>query len=306
VLSGQGRVNADTRRRVHETVLELGYRANPLARNLRRERFGAVGLYLPERSLGLQFYVDLAVAASRASFAAGYGLTLLPPVDDPADLLALPLDGVIVAEPVVDDPVVAALAASRIPLVLCEKAVTPSGPDVAVIDTAHGAAVGELLDHLRGQGADDIVVVGAHDAIWWGRLTHAAVQRWSRRRRHSVEWVSTPFACGPAEAREAVDAVLERRVPDALVIGQQGIAGAALAAATARSLSVPADLLLACGVDGPDLLTLDPPVTALDLRPADCGRLAVSALLGERAGSALRVRPRLVIRRSSVRGEAGH
>jgi DNA-binding LacI/PurR family transcriptional regulator len=109
-----------------------------------------------------------------------------------------------------------------------------------------------------------------------------------------------PFACGLAEARKAVDDVLDRRVPDALVIGQQGIAGAALAAATARGLAVPRDLLLACGVDGPDLPSLSPAVTALDLRPEDCGRLAVQALLGDHDGS-LRVRPRLVIRESSTR-----
>jgi DNA-binding LacI/PurR family transcriptional regulator len=301
VLSGRGRVSPGTRLRVQAVVRELGFRANPLARNLRQARFGAIGLYLPERSLGLPFYVDMAVAASRAVFDAGCGLTLLPPVDDPAEVLGLPLDGVIVAEPVLDDPVANALAAANVPLVFCEAAAAPRPPGTTVIDMENGRAISQLLDHLVEQGARDLVVVGAHDGVWWARLNRTATERWSRSRRHPVEWVSMPFACGPEQARETVDKLLDERVPDALVIGQQGLAGAALAAATARGLSVPDDLLLACGVDGPDLPALRPSVTALDLRPSDCGRLAAEILLGRREGTRLRLRPRLVVRDSSVR-----
>lgn len=299
VLSGQGRVHAETRRRVHEAVRDLGYRANPLARNLRHDRFGAIGLYLPHRSLSLQFYVDLALAASQAAFAHRCGLTLLPPVTQPSDVLQLPLDGVIVAEPVVDDPLVAALAEAGTPLVLCEAADHPSGVHVSVIDNQHEPTFGELLDHLVARGAREIAVVGGEDTVWWGRLTRRATESWSTRTGHPVRWVAIPLACEPYEARAAVDSVLDEAVPDALVIGQQGLAGAALASIGARGLSVPGDLLVACGVDGPDLLTTTPHVTALDLHPESAGEIAAAMLFGECSERIALLRPTLVIRAST-------
>lgn len=47
VLSGNGRVRAQTRENVQQQVRLLGYQPNPLAANLRRSTFGSVGLVLP-------------------------------------------------------------------------------------------------------------------------------------------------------------------------------------------------------------------------------------------------------------------
>jgi DNA-binding LacI/PurR family transcriptional regulator len=301
-LSGLGRVNPETQARVRDTVRTLGYRANPLARNLRHDRFGAVGLYLPERSLSLQFYIDLALAASRSAFAHECGLTLLPPVVDPEDILRLPLDGVIVAEPVVDDPVVTAFTASALPVVLCEAADDAWDGAVSFVDNQHDLVVAELLDHLVDQGAHEIAVVGAHESVWWSRLVRRACEDWASRTGHPLRWSSIPFACDLPEAREAVDAVLDEAVPEALVIAQQGLASAALASAAARGLSVPGDLLVACGVDGPDLATSTPPVTAIDLLPTQCGELAAQLLLGGIPGQVAHLRPVLRVRESTQRG----
>lgn len=304
VLNDRGRVNAETRERVHAAAEALDYRANPLARHLRHDRFGALGLHLPEHSLSLQFYVDIALAASQTAFAHGCGLTLLPPIADTEQLKRLPLDGVIVAEPIRDDPVLEALAAARIPLVLCEAAPWPAGPTVRRLEYDHTAAMAVLLDHLVAQGARDIVVVGADTDVWWGEMIFEAVTTWNGRRRRTraaARWTGIPFACAPDEARMAVDEVLDDVVPDALVIGQQGLAGAALAAAAARGLSVPGDLLVACGVDGPDLLSSVPTVTALDLQPRVAGALAAEMLLGERAETVVPVPAELVVRGSTTR-----
>lgn len=301
VLNGQGRVHADTRQRVERTVLKLGYRANPLARNLRHERFGAIGLYLPEHSLNFKFYVDLAMAASATVFEQGCGLTLLPPVDSPGDLLGLPLDGVIVAEPVVDDPVIAALAASNIPLVLCEAASSPRGPHVRVIDNQHDLATAGLLDHLFEQGAREIAAVVPDPSVWWGRLVRAAIESWQQRVDVPVRWTTIPFACTPGEAREVIDQLLADSTPDALVIAQQGLGSVALAAAAERGLTVPDDLLVACCVDGPDLLATNPSVTAIDLRPRECGQLAARLLLEQSSEHSVPLHPQLRVRASTTR-----
>lgn len=307
VLSNQGRVHPDTRLLVERTAERLGYRANPLAQNLRRDRFGAIGLYLPADSLGYPFYVDLALAASSRAFQHGGGLMLLPPVDEPAELLALPLDGIIIAEPMVDDPVVTALAKSTLPLMLCEAASAPHGPGVHVIDNQHDRVMAELLDHLVSQGARDITILAPAPAVWWGRLIQAAAESWNGRNRQvTVRLHSMPFPVAPERARDSIHSALAERIPDALVVAQQGLGAVTVAAAAAQGLSIPEDLLLACCSDGPDLLATSPAVTAIDLRPRTCGDVAARALIEGLSAERWPVQPELVIRASTQRHSPAH
>jgi DNA-binding LacI/PurR family transcriptional regulator len=306
VLSGRGRVNAETKRRVEQTVRDLGYRANPLAINLRKDRFGAVGLYLPESRLSFEYYVDFALAASRAMFEDGCGLTLLPPTAQPDDLLTLPLDGVIVVEPMLNDPVIAALADSGMPLVLCEAAKQPHGSNVQVIRPAHRRALGELLDHLTAQGARKIAMLLPDNSVWWSVQLSAAARAWQTRSGRTVKLQTMPFACPPERARAAIDHLLDTHAPDALLIAQQGLGAAALAAAATRKMRVPKDLLVACVVDGSELLTTVPAITAVDYHPGDMGDFAARLLLTHTHDRSVTPKPQLVVRGSTTRlTEAG-
>ena len=305
VLSGKGRVRPDTRARVQQTVAVLGYRANPLARNLRQARFGALGLYLPDWSLSFQHYVDLAISASSTVFEHGGGLTLLPAVADPSELLTLPLDGVIVAEPVIDDPVVEAMTAARLPIALCEGPSTLRAKDVHVLVNDHEGVTREMLDHLVEEGAHDIAILGSDPTTWWGRLFAEAVQSWQAQSGTSLRWVYLPISCTAEQTRDAVETLFDEAVPDALVIAQQGFGPVVMAASKARGLRVPDDLMIACYVDGPDLLVTSPAITAVDPLPRAMGRLAAQALLEPDDAREWSVRPELRRRGSSQRSGRG-
>ena len=91
--------------------------------------------------------------------------------------------------------------------------------------------------------------------------------------------------------------------PDAIFAVSEGYAIGALRAARDRGLAVPDDLLLVAGVDSQRASTSDPPITALDLHPADHAAAAIELLVarlqGEQHARTRSVKATLCVRRST-------
>ncbi len=102
-LTGSGRLAPSTRERVIAMARDLGYSASPTARSLRRRRTGAVGLYLPGQTFGLEYYMNLSIGAAAEALDHGLALTLLPMTTDPA-ATPIHVDGVVVAVSGLGDP----------------------------------------------------------------------------------------------------------------------------------------------------------------------------------------------------------
>lgn len=273
-------MHSQTRDRVLAHAKTLGYEANPAAINLRRRRFGTIGLYLPDRSLTFDFYTAVMHGASTAAFARGRALSLIPPNVAADELAGLGLDGVIVAEPVVNDPTVAGWLSRGVPVVFCETPVAACGPPGgAFVDPGHGSCVNALLDHLVERGGARFAAVVPDLSTWWGGSIDRAMTDWSEVNKIPVQRFSLSFGADIDEARAVLDAALRAPEVDAMVVCQQGLGTVALAAAAAAGVRVPEDLLLAATVDGPDLVAGDPSVTAIDLSPHDIGRQATELLL---------------------------
>ena len=122
-LNGKGRVDAATRARVQEVADRLGYRANRSAQNLRSGRTATLGLMLPAPDqlssaeyLNFDWYGRVATAATQAAFHADHSLLLLPSMKDPNGLRRIEMDGVLVVDPMVDDPRVEVLQKIESPL----------------------------------------------------------------------------------------------------------------------------------------------------------------------------------------------
>src|SRR5215210_7169622 len=130
-----GRVSAESRRRVLEAAAHLGYAGpDPSARSLRRGSTNAVGVVLGEH---LNYAFDDPGAVSFLAGVAevcaehGYGMTILPITGSASDALRITdaaVDGFIVWTTDDDDPVVAAVGATRRP------AVVHGGPAVPGLD----------------------------------------------------------------------------------------------------------------------------------------------------------------------------
>jgi DNA-binding LacI/PurR family transcriptional regulator len=93
--------------------------------------------------------------------------------------------------------------------------------------------------------------------------------------------------------------------PDAIFAVSEGYASGALRAARERGVRVPRDLMLVAGVDSQQASASDPPITALDLHPAEHAAAAVELLVARLAGDE-RVGTRSVRGTLCVRASTNH
>lgn len=306
-LSGRGRLPQSTRDRVAKVAADLGYTANPNARWLRSGRTGAVGLYVPARTVGLEYYMRLALGAADEAFTHGLALTLVPAWRGSTPP-ALHLDGVVVSDPVRGDPMLARLAALGVPVVTCERDVTPGARHAARAQGDHRHGTRLLLDHLADQGARRIAVLCPGDETSFGADIRSAHAEWCAERglEHLLEDV--PFAANLDDVTSAVGRALVSR-PDALVAVPDGSLAPALQALHGAGLTVPDDVLLASYVDSIGLASMPVPITAVDLSPREMGHEATRLLADlvegrSEPGQVVDVPVRLVVRESTSRSLA--
>jgi DNA-binding LacI/PurR family transcriptional regulator len=313
-LNRRGRLPDATRERVTAVADALGYRARAGARALRAGRSGQIGLYcpflaeIPGGLAGTGYYMELAMGAAEASLTRELALVLLPTGLTPERLAAIDIDGLIVADPLRDDPGVGRLASSGVTIVTCERDPTPAARHAGCVRSDHTAALRELLEHLAGAGARRIALVAAGEETAWSAELGRAYRAWCSERGAEALEARVPISPRPEYAERATTELLARAAPpDAIVCAPDGGAAAVVRAAVARGLSVPGDVLVASCVDGPLVAATAPPVTAIDLQPGLAGRRAASLLADllagrAEAGTEQDVPTRLVLRPSTTPG----
>lgn len=273
-LNGKGRLDPRTRARIQRTAERLGYQANPLARGLRSGRYGVQALWLPIESdaassdaLSLDYYMRVASAVTKAFFARGDVVMLLPPLQSGEGLVSVPADGAIVVDPYDDDRRVDVLRRLKVPTVTIERnPIDPDDPWCVVSDT--GAEIDCMLDHLASEGARQIAMLVPDAMGSWSKDQRATYQAWTSA--HGREELTRPVLMhAPFEsAREAVLALMRSRpAPDAIVIGAERFVPGAMRAVSELEVAVPADVLVAVAVDGNLARSATPPLTAVDLQP---------------------------------------
>jgi DNA-binding LacI/PurR family transcriptional regulator len=288
-VTGRGRISQATRDRVAQVAAELGYVAHPNARWLRSGRTGAVGLYLPERTAGWEYYMRLALGAADEAFSHEMALTLVPTWPEQHAGPPLHVDGVIVSDPVLGSPMMARLGGLGVPVVTCERDVTPGAEHAGRVEGDHQAGIRTVLDHLSEQGARRIAVLCPPEDTSYGldvRLGHA---RWCAERGLPTLLYEVPFDA-PAEAvtRATRAALTAHPRPDAVIAVPEGGVGPCMEAIRGAGLEFPRDILLASYVDDLFLASLPVPVTAVDLKPTLMGQQAARLLADIIEGRATR------------------
>ncbi|MEJ3742959.1 LacI family DNA-binding transcriptional regulator [Actinomycetes bacterium KLBMP 9797] len=151
-----------TRARVLSAVAELGYRRNNLARALRANRTGTIGLVVPD--LAKPFFAELVRAIEDAAFARGFRL-LVGSAHFDGDregeqlqaLLDARVDAMLLAPSHDPAPAVALLRRAQLPHVLVHRT-HPGTVCVTGDDTDAGR---QAAEHLLGHGHDHIALLGA-------------------------------------------------------------------------------------------------------------------------------------------------
>lgn len=285
-LNGRGRVQAETRQRLVELADELGYRANPTARSLRKGATNSIGLYFPDDVLTMPYYMDLAQGAAEGAAAHGLALTLIPAWRDVERMMSFPIDGLVVVDPVLGDPVLEQLNKLHVPVVTCELDLTPNSSYSGGVTIDHAPAVRELLDHLAGQGATAIALIAPPLTTSWATVVRATYLIWCDEHGQTPMLRELILAASPYDVRKEVDSLLDQNPrPDAIISAPDGGAIGTLMAASERGLSVPEDILVASCVDSATLQLCSPAITAINLHPRQTGRqvaeILVALVLGE-------------------------
>jgi DNA-binding LacI/PurR family transcriptional regulator len=311
-LNGRGRLPDQTRERITAVAARMGYRARASARNLRSGRTGQIALYcsflteVPGGMAGLGYYMALAMGAAEVALAEDLGLVLLPTSLTPERLSGVDVDGLIVADPVMGDPGVQAVTDLGVTVVTCERDPTPGAAHAGCVRSDHRRALRGLLEHLADRGARRVGLIAAGDETAWTRELHEEYDAWCAQQGSPRLFERVAVSPHPQYTARATEALLDApEPPDAIICAPDGSAPHALRVLEQRGLRVPGDVLVACGVDGPLMTAATPPVTAIDLAPAEAGRRAAALLAGilrgERApGIEEELATRLVVRASTT------
>jgi len=307
VLNGHPNVTDQTRTRVREAVLELGYRPNTAARALVTGRTQVLGIVGTGSTL--HGPVSTLYGVEAAARAAGYTVSVAsaPSIDADAVLAAVDrlqrqcVDGVVVIAPLRSGADRLDEIAGQLPLVVVEG--SPEGAlEVVAVNQADGARA--ATQHLLDLG---------HVTVW-----HVAGQQgWFESAQRVDGWRGALAAAGAAvpplltgdwTARSGYEAgQILARTPEvtAVFAANDSTALGVLRALHEAGRSVPSEVSVVGFDDVPDAAYLTPPLTTVRQDFAEVGRRALAVLLEqlERGGPGSghsRIPAELIVRLSTA------
>lgn len=304
VLNNDVRVGSRYRRRVLDVVEELGYRPNRLARNLRRQRSGAIGVVVSD--IENPHFTEMLRAVEDVAYTSGYRVLVCNTDETPAkqstyltELMDERVLGVILSPSDPGGAEIHRLIDHDIPLVAFDREVADSRADTVIADNIHGARAATELAIEAGHRA--IVFVAGRTEVETGRERLDGYEIAMLAAGLEPHHVDGDFRMEASHS--AVAALLaQRHRPTAVVIANNLMTAGALRAIREAGLHVPDDISLV-GIDDPFWADLvDPPLTTM-AQPvrqmaADAAELLIERVTGVRSA------PRRIVHRFELRRRA--
>lgn len=308
VLNGAPGVKAPSRERVLQAVAELEYRPNLLARNLRRQKAGTIGVLVTD--IENPHFTEMVRTVEDAAYSLGYRV-LLCNTDESAEkqraylrvLAAERVSGVILTPSNPHGEEIAEALDLGIPVIAFDRPVDDPRADLVCADNAGAGRLATA--YLLRAGYREIGFVG-DSRIETGIARLAGYEEAMR---------AAGLASRVAEGRsrieggaEATEELLRGGAPAALIIGNNLMAIGALRALRARGLRVPAQMAVVA-IDNPFWTEIvEPPLTVL-AQPVRLMAEHIVALLRDRLETGRTDARRVVvacelIERASVRPTA--
>jgi DNA-binding LacI/PurR family transcriptional regulator len=299
-LNGKGRVNAATRQRVEQAARALGYRGNAIARRLASgEGGGVLALHVAARESptavwDVEYFSILMSAAATAALSHGYWLTLAPELATEDMWDTLPMDGVIIVDPLINDPLVRAFEDRDVPVVTVGRSSPELSGRRGWVDNDHNFGTRAMLEHLRDQGAGSIALITGPEMNSYTLDARNAYEDWVPE--HGAE--ARCYTAGSGLSEEAGYETTAKMFadgwrPDA-IYATVDLALGSLHAIKDHGLSVPENILLSSLSDSQSARLARPPLTALDLHPELVGRCAAEMLIDLVEGGEIQSGHRLI------------
>lgn len=292
-LNGRGQVDPATRQKVQEVARALGYTPNRHAQKLRGAGSSMIALMssMPFAVAGgpsrLGFLMEVASVASACALERGMAMVLVPPLESgQRSVDFLDVDGVLLIEPSADDRQLGELMARGVPVVSIGKAGGTAWKQVPCVDLQSQLTVKLLLDHLRGQGAQQIAMVlgtAERDSYQQAELAYQDMAAASGMKTLILR---VDESQGEAAGREAAQRLLsEHPQIDAMLVLVDVLAVGVLQHLNHLGLRAPQDIILATRYDGIRARTSVPAMTAVNLHLGQVAELAVDLLLARMKGA---------------------
>lgn len=277
-LRGHGRVSESTRLTVEQSAAELGYRPNTAARSLRSAATGTIGVHLPEAMTKIEYYLQTVYGALEQAGVEEVDVTLITSRRLAGGQSPPHVDGVILLDPIVDDPVADRLLGLELPVVTLERAV--DAQSTGIVSADHEGAVRALLDHCAAEGSRSPGLLASPAVTDWGARTQQVYRGWCAEQGLEPAIVERPFGSDSAAyAGAARELLAARPETDAILCGPEGAAIVVVDVLQDLGRTVGRDVRVAALVDNPALALMEPPVTAVDLAPRAAGAACVRLLL---------------------------
>jgi DNA-binding LacI/PurR family transcriptional regulator len=285
VFSGKRPVAAETRDRVLAVADRIGYRPHRAARGLATGRAMTIGLHFPfvdEPFVLDPFFMELLEGLSAAAVETGYGFLLIPAAPGTKFPLTLALkerrfDGVIIANPAADSPLIPTLLRRRIPLVTIGRYLGPH--QVPWVDNDHRGGVTQVMAHLEEQGYRRPALISVRSSFSFDQDIEESFEKEVLARGGEVSIVRSDGLSEEWGFRLALRLLGQPLPPDAIMASTDRLAIGVLRAARELDLRVPRDLAVT-GVDDSVLARQShPPLTSIRVWPHQLGEAAVESLL---------------------------
>ncbi|GGU94092.1 LacI family transcriptional regulator [Streptomyces litmocidini] len=307
-LNDKGTLSTATRAHIRAVAEQMGYEADALARGLRRSPMGAVGLVL--RSLdalgdyapaGVDVFERFVGAAASQALARGLSLMLVPDLTrPPVPPLAFSLDGYIVTDPHVDDPVIARLEERGIPYVTYGR--PPGRPEFTHWAAEDDRASARLvLTHLESAGARSVALVRGTDPNAWNLGHQDTYLGWCEEHGSTPRLYELPERAGVEGGAALAGRLVDEGVPDAVFCLTGRHAAGVQQGLVARGVRVPERTMVVTGSDSEHARTSRPAISALELDPV-AGSAALLDILQSLIAGRPADSPRLTRARFRPRG----
>jgi DNA-binding LacI/PurR family transcriptional regulator len=313
-LNDKGRLNADTRARVRDVAERLGYRPNPAARSLVSGRTGLIAVIpsLPKEprvSFGdFGYFTELIAAATDVAVSKDWALVVAPPLSSDFVWERVPLDGVIVIEPITGDAALPVLRERRIPFVTISTDPDAPGEDAVVACEDRECTVA-VFEHFVERGARRIGFLSAPPITAFLKTSADTYTDWCAAHDQEpiaeiLDLAELDRAPGGGMAR-AVERLFDRaEAPDAVYVPLEIVGIDVHRVMRDMKLRIPDDVLLATTHDRGQALTTNPPITTIEWDYREVGRRAAMLLIdlveGSRTAPYLEVVPGRVMPRAST------
>lgn len=308
-------IKKETRKKILETAIELGYRRNIIASNLRRQKTNTIGVIVHE--LNSNFITSVLAGIEKITTEAGYDLIIAhsyesyeKEVANATNLFHKRVDGLI-----------ASLALNttnlnhykqyhdkHIPVIFFDRVEERSDSAKVIIDNYKCGY--QATKHLIEQGCKNIVLVTAS-------LTRNVYQQRYKGYRDALDEAGLPFSennvlikdlseqCG-VEAAEYILQMNPR--PDGAFITNDFSAAVCMKTLKENGVNIPEDIAIVGFNNDAVGKIIEPQLTTIDYPGIDMGEIAAKSLIEQLAGdtkinqiSTLVVRSELIVRGSSLK-----